>query len=93
TNDSFASESFTINAWFRASTDVTIARMLISKEVNGGSPWNYRIYVSNTTGYLIGDIAQVGNSASIANSTNLADNTWHLASFSRDATTNTIKLY
>jgi len=95
TNASFASESFTINSWFRASTDVSVPRALISKEQNvvGGAPWNYRIYLNITTGYLIGDIAKVGSSASIANTTNLADNNWHLASFSRNATTNIIKLY
>ena len=70
--------------------------MLISKEIRDGeipapAIWNYRIYLNG--GNLIGDIAQNGDSATILYSTNLADNNWHLASFSRDAATNTLKLY
>lgn len=94
TNNSIASNSFTINTWFKATTNVSVPRMLISKETIPGSPWNYRLYLNNSNGYLIGDIAQVGgDNASIGNSQSLADNTWHLASFSRDETTDKLKLY
>jgi hypothetical protein len=93
TNNSIASNSFTINAWFKATTNVTVPRMLISKETIPGSPWNYRLYLNNSNGNLIGDIAQAGDSASIGYSQNLADNTWHLATFSRDETTDKLKLY
>lgn len=101
TNNSIDSESFTINAWFKIS-NVSVPRMLISKEENvvGGAPWNYRMYLDASTGYLIGDIAQTpvsgggsGDSASIGYNTNLADNLWHLTTFSRNSITNTIKLY
>ena len=101
TNNSIASESFTINAWFKLS-DVSVARMLISKEENvvGGAPWNYRMYLDQTTGHLIGDIAQVpisgggsGDTKSMLYPVNMADNIWHYTTFSRDADTNTVKLY
>jgi hypothetical protein len=94
-NASFASESFTINAWFKSSNDVTNYRMIISKEPNNISiPWNYRMYLDINSGFLIGDIvSQASQPASIIYDTNLADNNWHCASFSRDATTNKMKLY
>lgn len=93
TNNSLASNSFTLNAWFKATTNVTVPRMLFSKETLVGQPWNYRLYLNNSNGNLIGDIAQVGDSASIGYSQNLANNTWYLASFSRDETTDKLKLY
>jgi len=92
TNNSLASESFTLNTWFKTS-NVSIPRMLISKEVNGGVPWNYRMYLDTSTGYLIGDIAQIGHSVSIGYSQNLANDSWYCTTFSRDATTNKLKLY
>jgi hypothetical protein len=92
-NAEFSSESFTINIWFKSTTNVSVPRMLISKEPRNGSAWNYRIYLNSSSGVLIGDIKTGSSSASIGNAVNLADNSWHLASFSRDATTHTLKLY
>jgi hypothetical protein len=93
TNNSFTSESFTINTWFRASTVVNDFRMLISKETLTSTPWNYRMFLYNGTGFLTGDITQSAGGPDISNNTSLADNIWHCASFSRDASTNTMKLY
>jgi hypothetical protein len=92
TNHSIASESFTINCWFKTS-DVTSVHILISKETVVGGPWNYRMFLDGN-GYLIADIAKSnGDYAGIVYSQNLADDIWHCVSFSRDATTNTISLY
>ncbi len=41
TNRSFDSESFTLSAWIKCN-DVSVYRMIFSKEQTGGWLWNYR---------------------------------------------------
>ncbi len=92
-NQSLSSESFTLSVWFKSS-NVTQYGMLISKEETGGWPWNYRIYLAQSTGYLVGDIAQIGGSSiSLQYTTNLADGQWHNVSFIRSVTDDKIYLY
>jgi hypothetical protein len=92
-NQSLSSQSFTLSVCFKIS-NVTQYGMLISKEQTGGFPWNYRIYLGQSTGYLIGDIAQSGGSnESIQYTTNLADGQWHNVSFIRSVTDDKIYLY
>lgn len=91
-NASFASENFTLIVWFRCS-DVTGYRMFVSKETTAGSPWNYRMYLNQTTGQLIGDIANAGSSQSIVGTTNIANGNWHMATFVRDTTADKLYLY
>ena len=93
TNTSFASESFTLSAWIKCN-DVTGYRMIFSKEQTGGWPWNYRLYLQQSNGYLVGDIAQsAAQSNSITYNTNLADNNWHHVTFIRSVTDNKMYLY
>lgn len=81
-NQSLASEVFTIGAWFKTST--AGIKMIISKEVNAGNPWNYRIWLNG--GQIVGDMSQApANQASISSPlTNYNDGNWHFVMFSRN---------
>lgn len=92
TGQSIGLEQFTLMAWFKTS-DATNFRMLISKEVTLGIPWNYRMYLYQTSGDLIGDIAKVGSTDEATYARNLADGTWHMTAFSRNTTNDTLSLY
>ena len=83
TNQSLASEDFSVGAWFRTSS--AGIKMIISKETNGGWPWNYRIWLNG--GQIIGDIATSGGSSnSIASSlTNYNNGSWYYVMFTRDS--------
>ena len=83
TNQSLASEDFSVGAWFRTSS--AGVKMIISKETNGGWPWNYRIWLNG--GQIIGDIATSGGSSnSIASSlTNYNNGSWYYVMFTRDS--------
>lgn len=56
TNNFLNAESFSVCAWFRKTSGGV--EMIISKETNGGWPWNYRIWMNG--GQIVGDIAQSG---------------------------------
>lgn len=92
TNQSLASEQFTLMAWVKSS-NTTNFQMIFSKETNAGLPWNYRLFLYQTTGDLLGDMAKVGSSSAITYSQNLADGTWHMVAFSRNTTTDKMRLY
>lgn len=92
TNQSLASEEFTLMAWVKSS-NTTNFQMVFSKEAPAGLPWNYRMFLYQTTGYLLGDIAKAGSSAAITFSQNLVDGTWHFIAFSRKLSTDKISLY
>lgn len=92
TNQSLGAENFTVNAWIK-NNDVDDYRMILSKETADGVPWNYRMWLNITDGYLTGDIAKSGQSGTARNVQNMADGQWHLATFSRNSTTNLLKLY
>lgn len=92
TNQALSSEEYTLIAWFKAS-DVTLFRMLFSKETPAGLPWNYRLWLFQTTGYPVGDIAKTGASSQVTYSQNLADGNWHMLAFSRNITTDKLNLY
>jgi len=92
TNNSLGYEAFTLMAWFKTS-DATNFRMLISKETSLGVPWNYRMYLYQTSGDLIGDVAKVGSTDEATYARNLADGTWHMTAFSRNTSNDTLNLY
>ncbi len=93
TNRSFASESFTLSAWIKCN-DVSGYRMIFSKEQTGGWPWNYRLFLNQTNGHLVADIAQSASQyQTITYSTNLADNNWHNVVFIRSVTDDKLYLY
>lgn len=85
-------ETFTLSSWFRSSVTTTY-QMLFSKEVAGGTPWNYRLYLELTGGRLVADFNNVSSSASIVNSTNLCDGIWHNGVVVRNVAADTITLY
>lgn len=83
TNQSLASEDFSVGAWFRTSS--AGIKMIISKETNGGWPWNYRIWLNG--GQIIGDIATSGGSSnSVASAlSNYNNGSWYYVMFTRDS--------
>lgn len=92
TNQSIASEEFTLMAWVKSS-DATTYQMIFSKETATGVPWNYRFFLDITTGYLTGDMAKVGSSSAILDDQNVADGAWHLVAFSRNTATDLMTIY
>ena len=81
TNQSLASENFSVGAWFR--TDAAGIKMILSKETAAGNPWNYRIWLNG--GQIIADISQgVTQSALSSTLTTYNDNQWHLVMFTRN---------
>lgn len=81
TNQSIASETFSVGAWFR--TSAAGIKMILSKESLAGNPWNYRIWMNN--GQIFGDISQVVTQASLSSPlTTYNDGAWYLVFFTRD---------
>jgi hypothetical protein len=89
-----SSNTFTLSSWFKSSNTSTF-QMLFSKETaTTGTPWNYRLYLNQTSGVLVGDVATgPGSSEGIGGSTNLCNNIWHNAVFVRDPTAGKLYLY
>jgi hypothetical protein len=89
TNQSLASDNFSVGGWFRTSAGGL--KMTVCKEQVGGWPWNYRIYYNG--GQIVGDIAQSGaaNQAIASPLTNYNNGSWYLVMFTRN--TSTLKLY
>lgn len=81
TNQSLASETFSVGAWFR--TSAAGVKMILSKESLVGNPWNYRIWMNN--GQINGDISQVVTQASISSPLTTYNNgAWYFVFFTRD---------
>lgn len=89
TNNFINAESFSVSSWFRTSAGGI--KMIISKETNGGWPWNYRIWLNGGT--IVGDIAQAGGvSTSISSPLSTYNNGgWYNVVFTRNDST--LKLY
>lgn len=89
TNNFLNAESFSVSAWFRKTT--AGVEMIISKETNGGWPWNYRIWMNG--GQIIGDIAQTGGvNVSISSPLSSYNNgNWYNVVFTRNDST--LRLY
>lgn len=93
TGQYLSSETFTLSSWFKSST-TALFQMLFSKETVTGTPWNYRLFLNQGTGYVTGDIAITGpNSKNVTNATNLCDGIWHNAVFVRSVALDTLYLY
>jgi len=81
TNQSLASETFSVGAWFR--TNAAGIKMILSKETAAGNPWNYRIWLNG--GQIIADMAQGSTQSSLSSpSTTYNDGQWHLVMFTRN---------
>lgn len=91
TNQSLASTSFTISAWYKC-TNSSNYRMIISKETNAGGPWNYRMYLNSGNGYLVGDITEASG-GQVVDSNDYANDTWVNTVFIRDVATDNLYLY
>lgn len=93
TGQYLSSETFTLSSWFKSSTTATY-QMLFSKEQVGGTPWNYRLFLNQTSGSIQGDIAVTNlNYNSIGGSTNLCNGVWHNAVFVRSVALDTLYIY
>jgi hypothetical protein len=81
TNQSLASETFSVGAWFR--TSAAGIKMILSKETAAGNPWNYRIWLNG--GQIIADMSQVSTQSSLSSTlTTYNDGQWHLVMFTRN---------
>lgn len=80
TNQSLAAESFSVGAWFRSSA--AGIKMILSKEVAAGNPWNYRMWLNGGT--LVGDMSQVTTQSSLQYAGGYNNGQWYLAMFTRD---------
>lgn len=81
TNQSLASEIFTIGAWFK--TSAAGIKMVISKETNAGNPWNYRVWLNG--GQIYCDISQVSTQASLTSPlTSYNNGNWYYVMFTRN---------
>jgi hypothetical protein len=81
TNQSLAAESFSVGCWFR--TSAAGVKMLLSKEVPAGNPWNYRIWLNG--GRIVADMSQVTTQASLNSPlTNYNNGAWYNVMFTRD---------
>jgi hypothetical protein len=82
TNQSLASENFSVGAWFRTN-NLSGIKMILSKETSAGNPWNYRIWLNG--GQIIADMSQVSTQSSLVSTlTTYNDGQWHLVMFTRD---------
>jgi len=82
TNQSLASENFSVGAWFRTN-NLSGIKMILSKETAAGNPWNYRIWLNG--GQIIADMSQVSTQSSLVSTlTTYNDGQWHLVMFTRD---------
>lgn len=93
TNSSISLGNFTVDAWFKAGSDVTVNRAIIDKETSAGAPWNYRILISQTTGTLLADIHDGTNNPTVSSDVAVNDNEWHHAAFVRDTLGTSLNLY
>lgn len=81
TNQSLAAESFSVGAWFR--TSAAGIKMILSKEVPAGNPWNYRIWLNGGT--INADMSQVTTQALLGSPLSTYNNgAWYLVMFTRD---------
>lgn len=89
TNQSLASEAFSVGLWFR--TSAAGIKMTICKETMSGYPWNYRIWLNG--GSIAADTANsAGAYESIGSPLSTYNNgSWYLVMFTRDASN--LRLY
>lgn len=82
TNNFLNAESFSVCAWFRKTSSGI--QMIISKETNGGFPWNYRIWLNG--GQIIGDIRQSSGLSQSINSplSSYNNGNWYNVVFTRN---------
>jgi hypothetical protein len=81
TNQSLAAESFSVGCWFR--TSAAGVKMILSKEVPAGNPWNYRIWLNG--GRIVADMSQVTTQATLNSVlTNYNNGAWYNVMFTRD---------
>lgn len=93
TGQYLSSETFTLSSWFKSSTTTTY-QMLFSKEQVGGTPWNYRLFLNQTSGSIQADIAITNlNYNSLGGVVNLCNGVWHNAVFVRSVALDTLYLY
>lgn len=93
TGQYLSSETFTLSSWFKSSVTTTY-QMLFSKETTAGTPWNYRLFLNQSSGSIQADIAITNvNYNSLGGSTNLCDGVWHNAVFVRSVALDTLYLY
>lgn len=81
TNQSLASETFSVGGWFR--TTASGIKMLLSKETTAGNPWNYRIWLNG--GLINADMSRVTTQSSLSSPlSTYNDGNWYYVMFTRD---------
>jgi hypothetical protein len=81
---SLAYQSFSVGAWFRSTSGGI--KMILSKEVAAGNPWNYRIWLNGGT--IVADMSQVTTQSSLLSPLGTYNNGgWHNVMFTRDDST------
>jgi hypothetical protein len=84
TNQSLASETFSVGGWFRTSS--AGIKMFLSKETSAGNPWNYRIWLNG--GQINADMSQVTTQSSLSSPLTTYNNgNWYQVMFTRDDST------
>lgn len=93
TGQYLSSETFTLSSWFKSSNTTTY-QMLFSKETTAGTPWNYRLFLNQTSGSIQADIAITNvNYNSLGGAVNLCNGVWHNAVFVRSVALDTLYMY
>jgi hypothetical protein len=84
--------AFTLSAWVKVSTDVSNYRAIIADESVGGSPWNYRLFVSQSNGIVYCDIHD-GGYGSVSSTFAINNNTWYHICATRSSVGGTLSMY
>ncbi|KKQ84253.1 MAG: hypothetical protein UT08_C0020G0002 [Candidatus Woesebacteria bacterium GW2011_GWB1_38_8] len=89
-----ATDSYSVSAWMKTSTDFTVDAIIITKWDNSGSPnsYPYRLYI-NPSEQACFQISDGTNAPSTCGSTVLNDGSWHLITGLRNVTTDTLYIY
>jgi hypothetical protein len=81
TNQSLASENFSVGAWFRSSA--AGIKMILSKETFTGNEWNYRIWLNGGT--ITADMSKATVQELLTSPLNNYNNgSWYYVMFTRD---------
>ena len=78
---------YSVSMWFRAETDVTAYRDLITSTSDpDGNKQGYHLRIDQTTGLIFGRSGNGSANKSVASSTAVNDETWHQVALTNDLT-------
>lgn len=85
-------DSYSVGAWFKTSTNFSAQAVIVSKNNNGTSNYPYELFMDNTE-IVCFDLARGGTAPSTCSPSTYNDGNWHQAIGVRDATKSKIYLY